>query len=254
MRTLYLEKERFRHCGCQEWSGMWSVVSESSQYTEKNLPWNSWSHDSWKVRLIFACLGCLLSSFSSPCFLITFLRMLSIVPICVYFSGLQTGAFTRCPWLVWLLDHYTSFFGFCILLLSLSLHCKRCTKQMLDKDLEVIEWLTISGVKSNQLWQCPDFLCDTKSLRCKIPFSDPTLVLVASFGKSLIVAEALIGIWELGGRWVGAPYSSDFHKREKWMTPNLPKYFSRGIIENGGTGRLKANCWLFLFWRRFFLP
>lgn len=72
-------------------------------------------------------------------------------------------------------------------------------------------------------------------------------MLVASFGKSLIVAEALIGIWELGGRWVGAPYSSDFHKREKWMTPNLPKYFSRGIIENGGTGRLKANCWLFFF-------
>lgn len=31
------------------------------------------------------------------------------------------------------------------------------------------------------------------------------------------------------------------------MTPNLPKYFSRGIIENGGTGRLKANCWLFFF-------
>lgn len=72
----------------------------------------------------------------------------------------------------------------------LSLHCKRCTKQMLDKDLEVIEWLTITGVKSNQLWQCPDFLCDTNSLRCKTQFSDPTLVLVASFGKSLMVAEA----------------------------------------------------------------
>lgn len=151
---------------------------------------------------------------------------------------------------------HLSFFGFCILLLSLSLHCKRCTKQMLDKDLEVIEWLTISGVKSNQLWQCPDFLCDTKSLGCKIPFSDPTLVLVASFGKSLIVAEALIGIWELGGRWVGAPYSSDFHKRENgWLQicPSISAEASLRMVAQADW-RLIVGFFFFLFWRRFFLP
>lgn len=54
---------------------------------------------------------------------------------CSCLSCLQAGAITRCPLLRCLPDHHTPslVFGSFILLLSLSLHCKRCRKQMCDK-------------------------------------------------------------------------------------------------------------------------
>lgn len=72
-----------------------------------------------------------------------FLRMLSNRKpyLCLFLSGLQTGTLTRCPLFMWLPVHYASslIFGFCILLLSLSLCCKWCRKQMLDKIPKAIE-------------------------------------------------------------------------------------------------------------------
>ena len=60
--------------------------------------------------------------------------------LCLFLSRLRTGTITRCPLLVWLPVHYTSssIFGFCNLLLSLSLCCKWCRKQMLDKILKLL--------------------------------------------------------------------------------------------------------------------